>query len=81
MQQLLLIFTFNADLSELMHTKNAVVIGSGIAGIAVAIRLAVQGYSVTIYEKIAHPGESCQYTNKTNTALIQAHPFLPNPMN
>lgn len=33
------------------HSKTAVIIGSGVAGLATAIRLAVQGFAVTIYEK------------------------------
>jgi phytoene desaturase len=38
------------------HQKNAIVIGSGVAGIASAIRLAVQGFDVGVYEKNAAPG-------------------------
>ncbi|MCP9749945.1 1-hydroxycarotenoid 3,4-desaturase CrtD [Ferruginibacter sp. HRS2-29] len=38
------------------HRPSAVVIGSGIAGMAAAIRLAVQGMEVTVYEKNANPG-------------------------
>lgn len=34
-----------------MHLKKAVIIGSGVAGLATAIRLAVQGFSVSVYEK------------------------------
>lgn len=37
-------------------SRNAVVIGSGIAGIAAAIRLKVKGYDVTIFEKNAYLG-------------------------
>ncbi|CCH52048.1 Dehydrosqualene desaturase [Fibrisoma limi BUZ 3] len=37
-------------------SKSAVVIGAGIAGIASAIRLAVKGYSVDVYEANAYPG-------------------------
>ncbi|MEJ7693078.1 1-hydroxycarotenoid 3,4-desaturase CrtD [Daejeonella sp.] len=36
--------------------KKAIVIGAGIAGIATAIRLAVKGYSVDVYEAGAEPG-------------------------
>ena len=36
--------------------KNCAVIGSGIAGIATAIRLVQKGYKVTVYEKNASPG-------------------------
>lgn len=39
-----------------MHTQKAVVIGCGIAGIAAAIRLAVKGYNVTVFEKNSEPG-------------------------
>ena len=38
------------------HGKTAVVVGSGVAGLAVAIRLAVQGFAVNVYEKNAVPG-------------------------
>jgi phytoene desaturase len=36
--------------------KRAVVIGSGIAGIASAIRLQQKGFNVTVFEKNAYPG-------------------------
>ena len=35
---------------------NAIVIGSGVAGIATAVRLAIQGFEVTVYEKNNYPG-------------------------
>jgi phytoene desaturase len=38
------------------HAPKAIIIGAGIAGLAAAIRLAVQGFSVTVYEKNAFPG-------------------------
>jgi phytoene desaturase len=38
------------------HSKKAVIIGSGIAGLASAIRLAVQGMQVTVFEKNSYPG-------------------------
>jgi phytoene dehydrogenase-like protein len=37
-------------------SKKAIVVGSGIAGIASAIRLAVKGYDVTVYEANSYPG-------------------------
>lgn len=37
-------------------TKNAIVIGAGIAGLAAAIRLQVMGYAVTVFEKNEYPG-------------------------
>lgn len=36
--------------------KTAIVIGAGIAGIATAIRLAVKGYQVAVYEANSYPG-------------------------
>ncbi|MDB5159395.1 MAG: phytoene dehydrogenase, partial [Mucilaginibacter sp.] len=39
-----------------MPSKKAVVIGAGISGIAVAIRLAVKGYAVEVFEANATPG-------------------------
>lgn len=34
-----------------MQSKKAIIIGSGVAGLATAIRLSVQGYAVSVYEK------------------------------
>jgi len=39
--------------------KTAIIIGSGIGGIATSIYLARQGFGVTIYEKNASPGGRC----------------------
>jgi phytoene desaturase len=39
-----------------MSSKKAVIIGAGIAGIATAIRLAVKGYTVEVFEANATPG-------------------------
>jgi phytoene desaturase len=39
-----------------MHPHKALVIGAGTAGIATAIRLAVKGYEVTVYEANNYPG-------------------------
>lgn len=37
-------------------SKTAIVVGSGIAGIASAIRLANRGYTVSVFEANSHPG-------------------------
>ncbi|WP_339866808.1 1-hydroxycarotenoid 3,4-desaturase CrtD [uncultured Algoriphagus sp.] len=37
-------------------TKKAIIIGSGIAGIAASIRLAIKGYHVEVFEANAYPG-------------------------
>ncbi len=39
-----------------LHNKKAIIIGSGVAGLAAAIRLAVQGFEVQVYEKNNYPG-------------------------
>ncbi len=39
-----------------MSQKKVIIIGSGIAGIAAAIRLAVKGYCVEVFEANDHPG-------------------------
>lgn len=38
------------------HSPRAIIIGAGIAGLATAIRLAVLGYNVTVFEKNSYPG-------------------------
>ena len=43
-------------MSENSSSKNAIVIGAGIAGLASAMRLQVMGYEVTVYEKNNYPG-------------------------
>lgn len=40
----------------MQQPPKAIVIGSGIAGMATAIRLAVNGFSVDVFEKNNHPG-------------------------
>lgn len=38
------------------HSSKAIIIGAGIAGLASAIRLAVQGFEVDVFEKNPYPG-------------------------
>ena len=38
------------------HSPKAIIIGAGIAGLASAIRLAVQGFAVKVFEKNNYPG-------------------------
>jgi len=42
-----------------LNNKSAVIIGAGIGGIATAVYLARNGYTVTIYEKNSSPGGRC----------------------
>ncbi len=39
-----------------MQSSTAIIIGSGIGGLAIAIRLAVKGYEVKVFEKNNYPG-------------------------
>jgi phytoene desaturase (3,4-didehydrolycopene-forming) len=39
--------------------RSAVIIGAGIGGIATAIYLSKDGYSVTVFEKNSTPGGRC----------------------
>lgn len=39
-----------------MHQPKAIVIGSGVAGMACAVRLSIQGFEVDVYEKNNYPG-------------------------
>ncbi len=43
--------------------QNAIIIGAGIAGIASAIRLRMQGYEVAVYEKNHYPGGKLSHFN------------------
>lgn len=52
---------------------NAIVIGSGIAGIASAIRLQQKGYKVTVYEKNGYPG------GKLSTFMLGNYRFDAGP--
>ena len=54
---------------------NAIVIGSGIAGIASAIRLQQKGYKVTVYEKNGYPGGKLS-TFKLGNYRFDAGPSL-----
>ena len=40
----------------MLHAPTAIIIGAGVAGLASAIRLAAQGFTVTVYEKNSQAG-------------------------
>lgn len=54
---------------------NAIVIGSGVAGMASAIRLSLQGFNVTVLEKNSYPGGKLSYFEK-NGFQFDAGPSL-----
>lgn len=59
-----------------MQEKKAIIIGSGVAGLAVATRLSVLGFQVSVYEKNSSPGgkigriEKDGYTFDTGPSLF-----------
>jgi phytoene dehydrogenase-like protein len=57
------------------NTLKAVIIGSGVAGLASAIRLAVKGFEVTVFEKNSSPGGKLSHFNK-NSYHFDAGPSL-----
>lgn len=58
-----------------MNSGKVIVIGSGVAGMAAAIRLAVQGFMVQVYEKNSYPGGKLSAFEK-NGFLFDAGPSL-----
>lgn len=56
-----------------MQQKHAIIIGSGIAGLAIATRLAVLGFRVSVYEKNPGPG------GKAGQLLIDGFTFDTGP--
>lgn len=54
-------------------TKKALIIGSGIAGIAASIRLAVKGYQVEVFEANTYPG------GKLSEIVLQGYRFDAGP--
>ena len=56
-----------------MLNKRAIVIGSGVGGLATAIRLAHSGWDVSVYEKNAHVG------GKVHSKTINGYRFDMGP--
>lgn len=64
-----------------MNTKTAIVIGSGVAGLAAAVRLAVQGFSVSVYEKNASPGGKLSAFEKDGFKFDSGPSLFTQPQN
>lgn len=47
-----------------MHQHKAIIIGSGVAGLASAIRLAIQGFETTVFERNSYPGGKLSFIEK-----------------
>lgn len=64
-----------------MQQPKAVVIGSGVAGLAGAIRLAVMGYSVDVFERNAYAGGKLAYFEKDGFAFDAGPSLFTQPQN
>ncbi len=58
-----------------MNSRKVIVIGSGVAGMAAAVRLALQGFDVHVYEKNNYPGGKLSAFEKDGY-LFDAGPSL-----
>jgi len=61
--------------------KKAIIIGSGIAGIAASIRLAVQGYDVHVFEKNDYPGGKLSAFEKNGYRFDAGPSLFTQPQN
>jgi phytoene desaturase len=57
------------------HRPKAIVIGTGFGGLASAIRLAVRGYEVQVFEKLDGPGGRA-YVHKRDGFVFDAGPTI-----
>ena len=64
-----------------MQHSNAIVIGSGIAGMAAAVRLAIQGFEVTVYERNAYPGGKLSLIEKQGFRFDAGPSLFTQPQN
>ena len=55
-----------------MRQPKAVVIGSGVAGLAAAIRLSVQGFEVDVFERNAYAGGKLSFFEKDGFFVNQS---------
>ncbi|MCX6292992.1 MAG: phytoene desaturase family protein [Sphingobacteriales bacterium] len=61
--------------------KKAIIIGSGIAGIAASIRLSVQGYDVHVFEKNDYPGGKLSAFEKNGYRFDAGPSLFTQPQN
>ncbi len=64
-----------------MSTKHAIIIGSGIAGMATAIRLAVAGYKITVFESNQSPGGKLSFFQKDGYSFDEGPSLFTQPQN
>lgn len=64
-----------------MSMKKVIVIGAGIGGLAVAIRLASKGYKVNVFERNAGPGGKLGYFEQDGFAFDAGPSLFTQPQN
>ena len=64
-----------------MQNKKAIIIGSGVAGLAAAIRLRLQGFDVVVYEKNNFPGGKLHAFNKDGFSFDAGPSLFTQPQN
>lgn len=64
-----------------MKNKKAIIIGSGVAGLATAIRLAVMGFEVEVFEKNAFPGGKLHAFEKNGFQFDAGPSLFTQPQN
>ncbi|MFN4006240.1 MAG: 1-hydroxycarotenoid 3,4-desaturase CrtD [Chitinophagaceae bacterium] len=64
-----------------MSTQKAIVIGAGVAGLATAIRLAVNGFQVKVYEQNSYPGGKLSYFERKGYMFDAGPSLFTQPQN
>jgi phytoene desaturase len=64
-----------------MHEHKAIVIGSGVAGLAAAIRLALQGFETTVFERNSYPGGKLSFFEKNGYRFDAGPSLFTQPQN
>jgi phytoene desaturase len=65
----------------MQNSKSAIIIGSGVAGLATAIRLQLKGYAVTVYEKNSYPGGKLSAFKKQGYCFDAGPSLFTQPQN
>jgi phytoene desaturase len=64
-----------------MHRRKAIVIGSGVAGMACSIRLAIQGFEVDVHERNEYPGGKLSMIEKEGFRFDTGPSLFTQPQN
>ncbi len=64
-----------------MHQRKAIVIGSGVAGMASAIRLSLQGFETTVFERNSYPGGKLSLIEKDGFKFDAGPSLFTQPQN